>query len=75
MNKIETSLQIAMAEKGKTLRPEIRLMNQVGIGPSPVVSSPLNSAMVFRFWLGYLSFSIAPETIFPPTIVTTKSGG
>ena len=56
MNKIETSLQIAMAEKGKTLRPEIRLMNQVGIGPSPVVSSPLNSAMVFRFLVGVFKF-------------------
>ena len=48
MNKIETSLQIAMAEKGKTLRPEIRLMNQVGIDFFSSCFLPLkNSAMVF----------------------------
>ncbi len=29
MNKIETTLKVAMAEKNKTLRPEIRLLNQV----------------------------------------------
>lgn len=29
VNKIETTLKVAMAEKNKTLRPEIRLLNQV----------------------------------------------
>lgn len=29
VNKIETALKIAMVEKGKTLRPEIQLLNQV----------------------------------------------
>jgi hypothetical protein len=29
VNKIETTLKVAMAEKNKTLRPEIRLLNQL----------------------------------------------
>jgi hypothetical protein len=31
MKKIENVLEIAMEEKGKTLRPEIQLMNKVPI--------------------------------------------
>jgi hypothetical protein len=62
-----------MAEKGKTLRPEIRLMNQVGIDFFFSCFLPLKFS--HGFWLGYLSFSIVPETIFHPTIVTMKSGG
>ena len=32
MAKLETTLKVALAEKQKTLRPEIRLLNEVGRG-------------------------------------------
>lgn len=56
MNKIETTLQIAMAEKGKTLRPEIRLMNQVGIGSFARCFLPPKFSYGFQILVGVFKF-------------------